>query len=359
MRNRQLHNSHYGMTLVELLVVAAIIGALLAISVPFIRPMLDSRKTHNAAQVLAGAFQKARMKSMQEGKGYGVRLIPFENAPTTAIQLHFQKVGVFPNLVNPLNVRVKVVAGEILPYYFDDSDGEWRAADSWNDVSVAAGRDQFLQGSAVQFDHLGRFLEYTINGSDQFQLNPPYDNLDLPDPTTNINDAMEYQITGQASIVSAWVPPAVMPRGTIVDLVFSGGETVNFGGGDKSPDDIPPAFSSGNEVVVLFSPAGHVDFLFIDGIQIKVNEMLYFCVGEWDRQMDAAGNPMAEDKKTNIDVPSTYWVTIHPKTGGIRITENAPIQSGNGTIIDPIERKLQDIRDARKFAKEHFFNVGN
>jgi len=141
-----------------------------------------------------------------------------------------------------------------------------------------------------------------------------------------------------------------MPRAMIVDLAFSGGETVDFDGSDETKD-IPAHFSAGNEVVVMFSPAGYVDLLYVNGNSTKVNEMLYFCVGEWDRQVDAAGNSLAEDKKSNLEVPATYWVTIHPKTGEVRIAENAPILSGSNTI-------KQKLDNARKFAKEHFFNVG-
>ena len=94
----------------------------------------------------------------------------------------------------------------------------------------------------------------------------------------------------------------------------------------------------------MFSPAGRVDVLYINGEARKVNEMLYFCVGEWDRQMKN-DKTLADDGKSNLDTLATYWVTIHPKTGEVRIAENAPGSN--------------DVEKARKFAREHFFNVGN
>jgi len=344
MRNRQFKNSRRGMTLVELLVVAAIIGALLVIGVPMIKPMLESQKTSHAAQVLAGAFQQARMKSIREGQSYGVRLIPYETAPTVAVQLRIQKSGI-TYFVNPNDVRVRVVNGKIIPYHC--SEGKWTEETWASEVDhVKKARDHFLTGYAVQFNRLGRSL---MIGSG-FALLPPYDNLTLPDESdADVNDAMEYRVFRLATATLAWLPPIVMPRGTVVDLVFSGGETVNFDGDPKTSNDIPAYFSSGNEVIVMFSPAGHVDALFVNGEPKKVNEMLYFCVGDWDRQVNAMGNSLAEDGKSNLEVPATYWVTLHPKTGGVRIAENAPIRSNDA---------LNRLRDARKFAKEHFFNVG-
>jgi hypothetical protein len=144
-----------------------------------------------------------------------------------------------------------------------------------------------------------------------------------------------------------------MPRGTVVDLVFSGGEVVDVDGKEKTPDDIPVAFSAGDEIIVMFSPAGHVDLIYVNGVSKKVNEILYFCVGEWDRQIDVASQKtFAEDGKSNLKTSATFWVTLHPKTGGIRIEENAPIQLGSDT-------STKQLRDARRYVREHFFNVGN
>ena len=338
--------SQKGMTLVELLVVVAIIGLLLAVSVPLLRPALASRKTSNAAQVLASAFQQARMKSMQEGRSYGLLLIPYDIAPTVAVQLRLQRS--VPSVVNPENIRVVVRDGTIIPCRFNAGNAEWVVLGGADPDRVAVEK-LLVPGSMIQFNRIGRW--FTIGAN--FTLAGPYDNLNLPiDPVPNAptsKDALEYCITSGPT--STWTPQQVMPRGSVVDLAFSGGETLDFEGAPK--DDgvgIPPSFKSNDEIIVMFSPAGHVDLLYVNGLPKRVNEMLFFCVGEWDRQVDAGGNSLAEDKKSNLEVPATYWVTIHPKTGEIRIAENAPI---------PASVTLGGkIHDARKFAREHFFNVG-
>ena len=353
MRNRQL--AHSGMTLVELLVVIAIIGLLLAVSVPLIRPMLESRRTYNAAQVLAGTFQQARMKSIQEGRNYGIKLIPFKTAPTAVLQMRLQKEQHPVVKVNDLDVRVKVENGTIVLYRFYED--QWQnyeallagalSSDPSEPARFEETKSCFKQNYKIQFNRIGRF--FTIGKNDK--LKHPYDNINLPEDLM-INDALEYCIS-TPPITSAWIPQIVMPRSTIVDLTFSGGETVGFDGGNKMADDndIPAFFSSGDDVVIMFSPAGHVDLLHVNGLPIQVNETLYFCVGEWDRQVDASGDTFAEDGKSNLEAPATYWVTLHPKTGEVRITENAPIQKDSDT-------KTKKLSDARKFAREHFFNVG-
>ena len=337
MRNRQL--VHRGMTLVELLVVVAIIGLLLAVSVPILRPMLESRRTYNAAQILAGTFQQARMKSIQEGRSYGIKLVPFDTAPTVALQLQLQK-EIPVDVINPLHIRVVVVDGEILPCVFDETLG-WEQV-TWDHPALVSVKDIFKPRFLVQFNRIGRFFPIDKNR----RLKEPYHHLNLPEDVTS-PDALEYRVT--AMPVSTWLPPVVMPRGMIVDLVYSGGETVDFNGDPKTPDDVPVAFAAGDEVIVMFTPLGNVNCLYVNGIRYVINEMLYFCVGEWDRQVDADGNALAEDKKSNRDVPATYWVTLHPKTGEVRMTENAP--SGNGSDVEKLH-------NARTFAREHFFNVG-
>ena len=334
MRNSQ---SQKGMTLVELLVVVAIIGLLLAISVPMLRPMLDSQKTAGGAKVLAGAFQQARMKSLQEGKSHGVMLIPYETAPSAAVQLRLQQNT--PVRVNPENIRVVVEDGQIIPCRFITGSAEWGKLAA-NDLERIAVEQLLVPGFMIQFNRIGRW--FTIDT--EYKLASPYNELYLPVPSLGAtgNDAMEFCVT--AGPTSSWTPQMVMPRGTIVDLAFSGGETLDF---DRTPKangvGIPAQFSSGNEVIVMFSPAGYVDLLYINGQPKKVNEMLYFCVGEWDRQVNADGHTLAEDKKSNLEVPATYWVTIHPKTGEVRIAEN---------------NANNDLGQARKFASEHFLNVG-
>ena len=355
MHNRQRfpREMPWGMTLVELLVVVAIMVILLAVSLPMLRPVFQSQRTANAARVLESTFQQARMKAIQERQPYGVRLLHFPNAPTASIEMRLQWGGA-ASFINPPDVRVRVEDGVIIPYRFQG--GEWEGT-NWGAVQQA--REQFEGGGVIQFNHLGRLFAFSINESDDPALDSTdgvdYSELTLPEFW---QDAMEYRITRSAETRLDWTPPIVMPQGTIIDLMFSGGETRKFNRDIKESGDgnIPYTFGAGDEVIVMFSPAGHVDRILVnntprpDPYNWLVNEMLYFCVGDWDRQVDEDRNPLAEDGKTNLEVPTTYWVTLHPKTGGVRVTENNP--------TPPNDTLQNQLHEARKFANEHFFNVG-
>jgi prepilin-type N-terminal cleavage/methylation domain-containing protein len=324
-----------GFTLVELLVVVTIMVLLLAISVPMFQPLLKSQQTHNAAQVLASTFQLARAQAMREGRAVGVKLIPFDTAPTTAIQLRICRETA--PVINAEEQRVRVDNGTIQLMKYDTG------TDAWID-DTATLPSAFRAGAMIQFNRQGRFYELETSTT----LKAPYNQLTFP--------AAEYLIRPQAA--PALSPPVIMPKATIVDLHFSGGSGTQF----------PPVFDksaftiTGNPkagITVVFSPLGAVqDVLFNDGYgnsepanvgtRVLPNEMLYFCVGDWDRQTGTNGTSLADDGKSNVQVTSSYWVTLHPKTGAVRLTENKAVDG----ITD------YDVISARQYATEHYFGVG-
>ncbi|MCL2006160.1 MAG: prepilin-type N-terminal cleavage/methylation domain-containing protein [Planctomycetaceae bacterium] len=366
MRNCQQIHSSRGMTLVELLVVMTIMVLLLAVSVPILRPMLESQKTHNAAQVLAGAFRQTRAKAMETGESYGVRIIPFATAPTAAVELRLHRKTVV-RYRNPENIRVWVEDGVIVPYYYYNPNNQpvsefdpWHRTD-WQDDALPTpalnrefrrAKEHFEDGAdkagLIAFD-VGTPFNFARSNGDYVLLDDDGEVFPLARFPDHGEEPSKYGIfmPEEGRFASAWLPPTVMPFGTIVDLAFSGGETENFysDADDEVSNNVPAQFSAGDEIIVSFSPAGHVDFVYINGSPIKVNEMLYFCVGDWDRQLDSFGHILAEDGRSNLEMPATYWITLHPKTGTVRIAVNAPIRESENAL-----------RDARRFAREHFFD---
>lgn len=307
-----------GLTLVELLVAVSIMVMLVAISVPSFKPMLESQRAAGGARALSQALQRARVKAVQEGRPAGVSLMRYENAPNLSLQIrHIREANRLVEI--DANLKVTVDAnGNIELHEYNSNTGTWQSKDfddtNWNDKVKA----DFL----IQFGRTGRFYELSsstkINGSI----------IEITDPT-------DFTITMPPRATLA--APIVMPRETVVDLEFSGvNDQTNFS----------DASATSGGVAILFSPMGHVSECMVGGKPAtQRNGMYYFLVGEWDRQADGNAKTLAEDGRNNLQTYSNFWVSVHARTGEVRISENNA--SDNVTV-----------QDARKFARERYVDIG-
>ncbi|MDR0871518.1 MAG: prepilin-type N-terminal cleavage/methylation domain-containing protein [Planctomycetaceae bacterium] len=330
----QVPAANKGLTLIELLIVISIMVMLVAVSVPTFKPMLESRRTKNAADAVAAVLQTARFKAMQEQMYYGVEFIKYPDTENVCLQMRMIKPPGGGAYQAPGDVRVVVADGNIYLYKFDGSGwiSEPLSDADWVTHAAAGLRIRFGdQGRSYRLDTLTAL-------SDKITLPqgllPGFSGGLLPAGIT----PMTFQIMQPPR--QTLVPPDVVPQGTIVDLAFSGGFT----------DGSEQSFAGGN-ASVLFSPAGYVEEFFNKngyvpndsntyGGYVPNGGLIYLCVGEWDRQSDAAGQTLAEDGKTNLRASTTYWVTIHPRTGQIRTAKNG---------FEPTT-----LEQARKYASEHY-----
>ena len=90
MRKQQAKNR--GLTLIELLVTIMIMGIVIAIAVPVIRPPVDARSVKEAARMVSTALASARTKSIETGQSWGVQFIPVDAAGRVVTTLHFVRV---------------------------------------------------------------------------------------------------------------------------------------------------------------------------------------------------------------------------------------------------------------------------
>ena len=69
-----------------------IMGIVIAIAVPVIRPPVDARSVKEAARMVSTSLASARTKSIETGRSWGVEFTPFPGDPRQVGVLHFVRV---------------------------------------------------------------------------------------------------------------------------------------------------------------------------------------------------------------------------------------------------------------------------
>ena len=356
--NSQFSIPRSGMTLVELLVAVSIMVMLVAISVPMFKPMLESRKTAEGARTVALALQRARVKAMETGIPHGIEFQRYTNSGTAstaapALQMYLVSVGK-PYTGNPGDT-VSVISHSTPGVNCLDISG----ASQWGTTVES--------GDKIQFDYKGKYYELFDDGTDWFPR-LPIDRSGVPPlyeyPQEMSDVPVPFRIIRQPRVATrrlSLIPPATMPRGTVVDLRFSGFDYTN-GVTNFYGDIFDTGSGPGGSVVVMFAPNGTVDRVYyresgtlrndIDDPTRGAAKLIYFCVGEWDRQtIDANCETLAEDGRNNLQVASNFWVTINPRTGEVRTAEMNPVTFTGAPTVSMVS-------ESRRFAGEHFVNIG-
>ena len=279
----------YGFTLVELLVVMAIMAILLAIAVPAMRPAMEERRIREAARGVVVYFGAARTRALESGQACGVRISRFDGLPQCAMELFQAKVPA--------------------PYGGDTLDS--RATLTVAGATVQATINGFSgslvqQGDLVQFNHQGPL--YTVISADGSGLTASADlsqGQQLP-WTDAPSEPVPYKIFRQPPQESAI--PLQLPAGSVIDLGWSG-------------TDSTPALLAGGTgpVVIMFSPGGGIDRVYIDGVAQPLIEPIYLLVGKREWVGAAAGSENWRD-------PCSLWVVLNPRTG---LVTTSPIMPGD------------------------------
>ena len=77
----RVKNKNRGLTLIELLVTMMIMGIMIAIAVPVIRPPVDARSVKEAARMVSTALASARTKAIETGQSWGIEFTPLGSRP--------------------------------------------------------------------------------------------------------------------------------------------------------------------------------------------------------------------------------------------------------------------------------------
>jgi len=312
-----------GVTLIEMLVVVAIIAILAVAGARTMQPALEGRRIREAARAVNVYLGVARNHALATGRPCGVLIRRFPGLEECSMVLeHAEQPAPYGGDVTGATATLQISGNNIIA-----------TLTNFNDSLVKA-------GDLVQFNHQGPFYKITSTGPpmtlqldvSQGQLLPSW-----PDP-------VPYKIF--RSPTKSAVGPLQLPTGTVIDLNYSGTDTgVSF-----MPIDLDSAQPGIQErpVIVMFSPNGAATKIYhsflnasgnpVYGVQ-SVTDTIFLMIGKREQIGVGPGNPATdpEEDLANWQIFTNLWIAISPQTGLITTAEVA---------------SDTDIYDSRDFARQ-------
>ncbi len=305
-----------GLTLIELVMVVALLGLLAAIAIPGVQLAVKGRAIREAARSVNVFLGSARNRAMVTGRPVGVTFQRFSTADpydNMCITLH-QIETAPPYAGETMSSRARV--------YFNG--GVLTAQLASGDFDAT----KVTIGDRIQFNHQGPWHAILAVGTDTLTLATDSNRI-YPWPNA-VADAefMPYEIHCQPQVPStvgprraAFSKPLQLPLDAVVDLTFSGlagAGTTNTAQGHFSRINA----ATTDPVVIVFSPNGGLEGVYFGATPIK-NQPVYLLVGK--RERIPAGS--ADDGRSNLRDPECLWVTVSPRSGLINTVENAEVSA--------------------------------
>lgn len=335
-----------GMTLIELLVVVSIILLLMTISVPALKPIMETKQTSDGADSVSLYLNSARMRAISTKRPCGVLFERLEQSPDACLVLRQVEVPPYYG-GSSANVRVSVASdGGLIDFYipnpaanYNDYNPTDPSTFPWvTDSSEKLYWQKMIgqQDAKIQFNNQGPYYRLYVNSDgdycvdfQRYPLVPMNDgtNLEFPRVTYTDESPASFKIVRGAK--PTLTKPIGLPRGTVVDLNYSGTGKYSIAN-DTVLDDFSQ--NADTDVIVMFAPNGEVES--INGMAQQ--GPVYFCIGRWDRtgpdtllEMDL--DDTTPDNNRNYADMTNFWVALNPKSGNTSIAPVAnPIPAVTG-----------------------------
>ena len=302
-----------GVTLIEMLVVVAVMMLMLGLAAPMFRTDHDNTVARETARSLNAYIQEARAKAMATGRPCGVAFVPFENYPSACVIA--QQVDIPPLYTGETyNSTVTVSGNGNNPTLnFNDASANWTKA-----------------GNMIRLGGRGVWYEMTSATACKLQTGDTTrpDSEFRPWSTGNWTTTYEIQAAPIAQTKNylqsvGMAEPLKVVRGAAIDLYYSGVAGVN--NGQFSNSGTAP-------IIIMFTPTGEVGLCYRissgrGGVANAVpTDKVYILVGQWDRALTAF---TPEDGLRNYQTLDSYWIVIEPSTGNSKIEQNVQYNAAN------------------------------
>jgi len=302
-----------GMSLVELLVVVAILGLLAVTVLPAISSTSEGRRAREAARLVSSYVAKSQARALGKAEWSGFWLMPpgANSTATFALDLFLADV---PSMFRG-DLLSTTVSGTVsvtnLGVTFDIKPG------SFNGISVicAAGDLVRFDGQSPWYSLLNptsvRLRDGSLrDGSRSENVNQTLDNT--PWPAENVPHTFE--VLRRPILAGS---PITIADGRCVDLYWSAG--------DSTAASYVPRVAAAGPIALLFDGTGRLRQLFYGTARYPVMGAVYLLIGRTDR----AGKPPAaldnadDSVGANWQYSDSYWIAIDPMTGIARTAECA------------------------------------
>jgi prepilin-type N-terminal cleavage/methylation domain-containing protein len=327
-----------GVTLIELLIVIAILGILIGLAVPLVQFATADRQIREASRALNAHFVGAQARAAELQRPVGVWIERRPGIPGEAFDLYL---------------------AEAPPPYAGDTEFArcWTMRDPMNNRRGTAKfdtsslllfsppmpstpADNFVQvGDLIRFNYRGIYYRITdvrkppVSEID-FVIPGPLPTVELPpDVAMGSSPGYPYQILRREIRSSAG--SLQLPDTTTIDLTVSG---LGLAGNEFFPNNAQP-------VVIMFSPTGGIDTVRVNGSANPPTGPVHLLIGSTEKVMQA--DPLAvavgDTPEANLRDLSNLWLSINHRTGKIATAENAQAPVGPMVTIAQAIAAARDI----------------
>jgi len=312
------------MTLVELMVVVAIIGILSVVVLPLLANSSDSRKTREAARSLVSYVARSQTRVLGRSEWGGFWMVPVSGANYALDLFSADMPEVFHGDTLPA-----LVSGSI-----NSSNNTFvLSSGSFGGATVSILNGALTTGDLVRFDGSGPWYALLDSVTVCLRDGRTYGPTTIENTSQTTYNTPWPSVSGKHSYELMRLPirsgsPLTFADGRCVDMAWSGyGSQADYTSNLFTNSSV---FGGGNAVAVVFDGTGRLRQLCGNGKRITPTGAVFLLVGRADRAGNAYAtlDPKDDSVGANWQYGDCYWIGIDPLTGVATIAECVPNATG-------------------------------